>query len=43
MKEMELRALFGLGLTIVSGTTMTCAIVPMKFARRWKWQNIWLL
>lgn len=22
---------------------MTCAIVPMKFARRWRWENIWLL
>lgn len=22
---------------------MTCAIVPMKYARRWQWENIWLL
>lgn len=22
---------------------MTCAIVPMKFARLWKWENVWLL
>lgn len=22
---------------------MTCAIVPMKYARRWRWENIWLL
>jgi L-rhamnose-H+ transport protein len=22
---------------------MTCAIVPMKYARHWKWENIWLL
>ncbi len=35
--------LIGLGLTILSGTLMTCAIVPMKFARQWKWENIWLL
>jgi L-rhamnose-H+ transport protein len=35
--------LFGLALTLVSGTLMTCAIVPMKYARRWRWENIWLL
>jgi L-rhamnose-H+ transport protein len=35
--------IIGLFLTLVSGTMMTCAIVPMKFARRWKWENIWLL
>lgn len=22
---------------------MTCAIVPMKYARKWRWENIWLL
>jgi L-rhamnose-H+ transport protein len=35
--------LIGLCLTLLSGTLMTCAIVPMKFARHWKWENIWLL
>jgi hypothetical protein len=40
---MELTVLIPLGLTILSGTLMTCAIVPMKFARRWKWENIWFL
>jgi L-rhamnose-H+ transport protein len=35
--------IIGLGLTILSGVLMTCAIVPMKFAQRWKWENIWLL
>ena len=40
---MELSVFLGLGLTLLSGTMMTCAIVPMKFARRWKWENIWLL
>jgi L-rhamnose-H+ transport protein len=40
---MELTILIGLGLTILSGTMMTSAIVPMKFARHWKWENIWLL
>lgn len=30
-------------LTLISGTMMTCAIVPMKFAKRWNWENIWLL
>jgi L-rhamnose-H+ transport protein len=40
---MESTVLIGLGLAILSGTLMTCAIVPMKFARRWKWENIWLL
>lgn len=40
---MQTSIVIGLMLTIVSGTMMTCAIVPMKFARRWKWENIWLL
>ncbi len=40
---MELSVLIGLGLAILSGTMMTCAIVPMKFARGWKWENIWVL
>jgi L-rhamnose-H+ transport protein len=40
---MHFSLLVGLGLTILSGTLMTCAIVPMKFARHWKWENIWLL
>lgn len=40
---MELRVIIALLLTVLSGTMMTCAIVPMKFARNWKWENIWLL
>jgi L-rhamnose-H+ transport protein len=40
---MGLSGIIGLVLTIVSGTMMTCAIVPMKFVRRWQWENIWLL
>lgn len=40
---MQSPAIIGLLMTIVSGTMMTCAIVPMKFARRWRWENIWLL
>jgi L-rhamnose-H+ transport protein len=40
---MELSVFIGLGLTLLSGTMMTCAIVPMKFVRRWQWENIWLL
>lgn len=40
---MALSVLFGLALTLISGTLMTCAIVPMKYARRWRWENIWLL
>jgi L-rhamnose-H+ transport protein len=35
--------LVGLCLTLLSGTLMTSAIVPMKFARHWKWENVWLL
>ena len=35
--------LFGLALTLMSGTLMICAIVPMKYACRWRWENIWLL
>jgi L-rhamnose-H+ transport protein len=39
---LNLSVLFGVALTVLSGTLMTCAIVPMKFARRWRWENIWL-
>jgi L-rhamnose-H+ transport protein len=40
---LSLSVLLGLVLTLTSGTLMTCAIVPMKYARRWRWENIWLL
>jgi L-rhamnose-H+ transport protein len=40
---LSLSVLIGLALTLTSGTLMTCAIVPMKYARRWRWENIWLL
>jgi L-rhamnose-H+ transport protein len=40
---LSLSVLLGLALTVLSGTLMTCAIVPMKFARRWRWENIWIL
>jgi len=39
---MKSSMVIGLGLMILSGALMTCA-VPMKFARHWKWENIWLL
>ncbi len=40
---MDSSVLIGMSLTLLSGTMMTCAIVPMKFCRSWKWENIWLL
>jgi L-rhamnose-H+ transport protein len=33
----------GLGLIVISGIMLGCAVVPMKYATKWKWENIWLL
>jgi L-rhamnose-H+ transport protein len=35
--------LSGLGLVVISGIMLGCAVVPMKYATKWKWENVWLL
>jgi L-rhamnose-H+ transport protein len=33
----------GLALTLVAGLCSGNSMLPMKFARRWQWENIWLV
>lgn len=33
----------GLGLTLLAGVGSGNCMFPMKFARRWKWENLWLI
>ena len=33
----------GLGLTLLAGLGSGNCMFPMKFARRWKWENLWLI
>jgi L-rhamnose-H+ transport protein len=33
----------GLGLTLLAGVGSGNCMLPMKFARRWKWENLWLV
>ena len=33
----------GLGLTLVAGLLSGNCMLPMKFARRWQWENVWLV
>lgn len=33
----------GLTLSVVSGLAAGTAMLPMKFVRRWQWENIWLV
>ena len=40
---MEPGAFVGLGLATMSGVIDGTTTVPMQFARRWRWENIWLL
>jgi L-rhamnose-H+ transport protein len=39
---MESRTVLGLGLIGFAGIMMGCSVVPMKYATKWKWENIWL-
>ena len=40
---MELGPAAGLGLAILSGTLDGSMALPMQFASRWRWENIWLV
>jgi hypothetical protein len=33
----------GVGLTMVAGILSGNSMLPMKFVRSWKWENIWLI
>ena len=33
----------GVALTLVAGLSSGNCMLPMKFARRWKWENLWLV
>lgn len=35
--------LAGIGLTVIAGAMAGNCMLPMKFARRWRWENIWLV
>lgn len=37
------RMLEGIGVTMLAGVMSGNCMLPMKFARRWKWENIWLI
>jgi multidrug transporter EmrE-like cation transporter len=34
---------FGIGLTLVAGLMSGNCMLPMKFVRSWKWENVWLV
>ena len=40
---MSVTVLEGIGVTMIAGVMSGNCMLPMKFARRWKWENIWLL
>ena len=40
---MILSVIFAIGLLIIAGVMMGCSVVPMKYATKWKWENIWVL
>jgi L-rhamnose-H+ transport protein len=33
----------GIGLTMLAGAMSGNCMLPMKFARRWRWENVWLV
>jgi L-rhamnose-H+ transport protein len=35
--------LLGFGFVALSGIMLGCTALPMKYASRWKWENIWLV
>jgi L-rhamnose-H+ transport protein len=40
---MSVTVLFAIGLLMIAGVMMACSVVPMKYATKWRWENIWLL
>jgi hypothetical protein len=33
----------GLGMTLVAGLLAGNSMLPMKFVKRWQWENTWLV
>ena len=40
---MDTNLFAGIGLALVAGITMGNCLLPMKWARNWKWENLWLV
>src|ERR1035437_3680445 len=40
---MTITVWLGLGMTLVAGLLAGNSMLPMKFARRWQWENTWLV
>ena len=40
---MPVMVVCGIALTLLAGLSSGCCMLPMKFARRWQWENIWLV
>ena len=40
---MSTAVLEGLALTLLAGALAGNSMLPMKFARRWQWENVWLV
>jgi L-rhamnose-H+ transport protein len=39
---MSVELLTGVGVIVLAGMVMGCTILPMKYAIKWKWENIWM-
>ena len=40
---MPVMVVCGIALTLLAGLSSGCCMLPMKFARRWQWENLWLV
>jgi len=42
VKAKTLELLTGLGVIVFAGMLMGCTILPMRYAIKWRWENIWM-
>lgn len=40
---MPVMVVYGVGVTLLAGLSSGLCMLPMKFARRWHWENLWLV
>jgi len=40
---MPVMVVYGVALTLLAGLSAGSSMLPMKFARRWQWENLWLV
>jgi L-rhamnose-H+ transport protein len=40
---MPVMVVYGVALTLLAGLGSGTSMLPMKFARRWQWENVWLV